>query len=54
MAFQRKRPELAKKQGGLPDDYGPEVLEPFKESVVQQVTRSLVFSPLLSTTTWTT
>jgi type IV pilus assembly protein PilM len=34
---------LAKKQGGLPDDYGPEVLEPFKESVVQQVTRSLQF-----------
>ena len=34
---------LAKKQGGLPDDYGPEVLEPFKDSVVQQVTRSLQF-----------
>ena len=34
---------LAKKQGGLPDDYGPEVLEPFKEAVVQQVTRSLQF-----------
>ena len=35
---------LAKKQGGLPDDYEPEVLEPFKEAVVQQVTRSLQFS----------
>lgn len=34
---------LAKKQGGLPDDYGQEVLEPFKEAVVQQVTRSLQF-----------
>ena len=28
---------LAKKQGGLPDDYEPEVLEPFKDAVVQQV-----------------
>lgn len=34
---------LAKKQGGLPDDYEPEVLEPFREAVVQQVTRSLQF-----------
>ncbi len=34
---------LAKKQGGLPDDYEEEVLEPFKDSVVQQVTRSLQF-----------
>ena len=34
---------LAKKQGGLPDDYENEVLEPFKEAVVQQVTRSLQF-----------
>lgn len=34
---------LAKKQGGLPDDYDPEVLEPFKDAVVQQVTRSLQF-----------
>ncbi len=34
---------LAKKQGGLPDDYTLEVLEPFKEAVVQQVTRSLQF-----------
>jgi len=34
---------LAKKQGGLPDDYKTEVLQPFKEAVVQQVTRSLQF-----------
>jgi len=34
---------LAKKQGGLPDDYDMEVLEPFKEAVVQQVARSLQF-----------
>src|SRR5690606_36665196 len=34
---------LAKKQGGLPDDYESEVLAPFKDAVVQQVTRSLQF-----------
>lgn len=34
---------LAKKQGGLPEDYETEVLQPFKEAVVQQVTRSLQF-----------
>ncbi|MBT4519704.1 MAG: pilus assembly protein PilM [Halieaceae bacterium] len=34
---------LAKKQGGLPDDYEPEVLSPFKDAVVQQVARSLQF-----------
>jgi len=34
---------LAKKQGGLPDDYETEVLEPFKEAIVQQITRSLQF-----------
>ena len=34
---------LAKKQGGLPDDYELEVLEPFKDAVIQQVTRSLQF-----------
>jgi len=34
---------LAKKQGGLPDDYNPEVLQPFKDAVVQQVSRSLQF-----------
>ena len=30
---------LAKKQGGLPDDYEVDVLEPFREAVVQQVGR---------------
>jgi type IV pilus assembly protein PilM len=34
---------LAKKQGGLPDDYETEVLQPFREGVLQQVTRSLQF-----------
>ena len=34
---------LAKKQGGLPDDYEHEVLAPFKDAVVQQVVRSLQF-----------
>ncbi len=34
---------LAKKQGGLPDDYESEVLGPFKDAVVQQMTRSLQF-----------
>jgi type IV pilus assembly protein PilM len=34
---------LAKKRGGLPDDYEAEVLQPFKEAVLQQVTRSLQF-----------
>lgn len=33
----------AKLDGGLPDDYETEVLEPFRESVVQQVSRSLQF-----------
>lgn len=34
---------IAKKQGGLPEDYVPEVLEPFKEAMAQQVSRSLQF-----------
>ena len=34
---------MAKRQGGLPDNYGPEVLEPFKEAMTQQVSRSLQF-----------
>ena len=33
----------AKKEGNLPDDYESEVLRPFMEAVVQQVTRSLQF-----------
>lgn len=34
---------MAKRQGGLPDNYLPEVLEPFKEAMAQQVSRSLQF-----------
>jgi len=34
---------LAKKQGGLPDDYESEVLQPFCDAAVQQITRSLQF-----------
>jgi type IV pilus assembly protein PilM len=34
---------LAKKQGGLPDDYDSEVLNPFRDAVVQQITRALQF-----------
>ena len=34
---------LAKKQGGLPDDYVTEVLQPFKDELLQQVSRSLQF-----------
>ncbi len=34
---------LAKKQGGLPDNYASEVLRPFVEAMVQQASRSLQF-----------
>lgn len=34
---------LAKKQGGLPEDYQTDVLEPFRDAVAQQVARSLQF-----------
>ena len=34
---------MAKRQGGLPDNYVPEVLEPFKDAMTQQVSRSLQF-----------
>ncbi|MCP3871274.1 MAG: pilus assembly protein PilM [Gammaproteobacteria bacterium] len=34
---------MAKRQGGLPDNYVPEVLNPFKEAMAQQVSRSLQF-----------
>ncbi len=34
---------LAKKQGGLPDNYEPEVLKPFVDAMVQQASRSLQF-----------
>ncbi|SJM95277.1 pilus assembly protein PilM [Crenothrix polyspora] len=34
---------LAKKHGGLPENYMTDVLEPFKRAVVQQIARSLQF-----------
>ena len=34
---------LAKKQGGLPDNYEPEVLDPFKEAMSQQISRAQQF-----------
>jgi type IV pilus assembly protein PilM len=34
---------MAKRQGGLPDTYEIEVLEPFKEAIVQQISRLLQF-----------
>ena len=34
---------LAKRQGGLPDNYEPEVLEPFKENMSSQIGRALQF-----------
>jgi len=34
---------LAKRQGGLPESYQAEVLEPFKEAMVQQISRLLQF-----------
>lgn len=33
----------AKRQGGLPEDYEEEILQPFKEALVQQIQRSLQF-----------
>jgi type IV pilus assembly protein PilM len=34
---------LAKKQGGLPENYIPEVLEPFKDNMAQQISRAQQF-----------
>lgn len=34
---------LAKKHGGLPDNYIVDVLDPFKKAIVQQISRSLQF-----------
>ena len=34
---------LAKKFGGLPDNYNADVLEPFKKAIIQQIQRSLQF-----------
>jgi type IV pilus assembly protein PilM len=39
-----------KKSGGLPDNYIPEVLEPFKETIAQQVSRFLQF--FYTSTNW--
>lgn len=39
----REEAGMAKRQGGLPDNYIAEVLDPFKEAVTQQVSRSLQF-----------
>ena len=33
----------AKKQGGLPEDYEAEIIDPFKEALIQQISRSLQF-----------
>ncbi len=35
--------DLAKRQGGLPESYELDILEPFKEQLVQQVSRALKF-----------
>ncbi|MNP24472.1 Cell division protein FtsA [compost metagenome] len=34
---------LAQRKGGLPEDYASEVLQPFQQALVQQVSRSLQF-----------
>jgi type IV pilus assembly protein PilM len=34
---------LAKRHGGLPDNYVPDVLDPFKKAMLQQIARSLQF-----------
>ncbi len=34
---------MAKRQGGLPENYTTDVLEPFKEAMTQQASRSLQF-----------
>ena len=39
----REEAGMAKRQGGLPDNYEPEVLNPFKEAMAQQISRALQF-----------
>ena len=39
----REEAGMAKRHGGLPDNYVPEVLDPFKEAMAQQISRSLQF-----------
>jgi type IV pilus assembly protein PilM len=34
---------LAKRQGGLPDSYTPQILEPFKKAIAQQISRAFQF-----------
>jgi len=42
---------IAKKAGSLPDDYEPEVLEPFKENLISEISRALQFFYSSSETT---
>ncbi len=39
----REEAGMAKRQGGLPDNYGPEVLDPFRDAMAQQINRTLQF-----------
>ena len=38
--------EIAKRKGGLPDSYNAEVLQPFTQSLTQEVARALQFLPV--------
>ena len=42
---------IAKKTGSLPEDYDPEVLEPFKENLISEISRALQFFYSSSQTT---
>ena len=42
---------IAKKAGSLPEDYEPEVLEPFKENLISEISRALQFFYSSSETT---
>ena len=42
---------IAKKTGSLPEDYEPEVLEPFKENLISEISRALQFFYSSSQTT---
>jgi type IV pilus assembly protein PilM len=35
--------EVAKKTGGLPENYGPDVLQPFNEKIALEISRALQF-----------
>ena len=43
MACPMRKPVWLNAKAGLPDNYEPEVLEPFKESMAQEVNRALQF-----------